>query len=196
MYNFPVIGDKMKNIHKIIFIAVLCIACFSAYSLAQMNQVHNIDYSWNSGKGFVSDNRKYFEQWNSSRYPEYMDFDILTEANKMMIINGSSSIRSIEMPQFDSNNEFLLFATLGEVSNGCSIKIKDMAQRGNIIEVLVDIGQPKLYNFIPYSKSYPYDIVKINRNNLQIKDGLLFIFKDYKGNELYRKHISFDKSLQ
>jgi len=183
----------MKKTHTIIFIVVLFIACFSAYSLAQMNQVHNINFTWSNGKDFVSDKRSFFEQWNSSKYPKYMDFDIISESNKIITVNGSASIKNIEYPEFDSNNEFLLFTTLGEISNGYSIKIKDVAQRGNIVEVLVDIGQPRLFNLIPYNKSYPYDIVKVPKDSLQIKDGLLFIFKDYKGNELYKKHLSFEK---
>lgn len=183
----------MKNTQKIIFIVVLLIACFSAYSLADMNQVHKVDFSWNNGKVFVSDKRPFFEQYYGTSYPQYMDFDIITSQKEIISISGTDTIKRIECPKFDNENEFLVFATLGEIRNGHSIKIKDIAERGNIIEVLIDMGQPRLIDLIPYGKSYPYDIIKVPKDNLEVKDGLLFIFKDYRGNELFKKNFSIDK---
>ncbi len=187
-----ILGDIMKNTQKIIFIVVFFIACFSAYSLAQMNQVRKIDFTWNKGDGYVSDKRLFFGQYKGTSYPTYMDFDIISSMDRIININGHSIIKNVKYPNFDEKSELLIFATLGEISDGYSIKIKDIAQRGNIIEVLVDIGQPSLINFIPYKKTYPYDIVKVSKDNLQFKDGLLFIFKDYDGNEIFKKHYNLE----
>lgn len=182
----------MKRIHKVFFVVFLLLASFSAYSLAQMNQIHKIGYEWDKGKnGFSDRSRDYYGEWTSPKLTEYMDFDVITNPNQMVTINGPSSVKYVAIPDVDFNKEFLVFATLGEVSGkGYSIKIKELAQRGNIVEVAVDLAQPS-FN-VPFAKEYPYDIIKVSKDQIANKGDLTFIFKDYKGAELFRKNYIID----
>lgn len=186
----------MKKTQWITFTIVLLIACFSAYSLAQMNQVYKIEYSWCDGSSYIEKPRLTFGEWTSPKYTNYMDFAIITDNNQMITINGTSTIKMVNYPNVDFDNEFLLFATLGEVNGkGYSIKVKNIAQRGNIVEVMVDMAHPKEYNLLPFNKDYPYDIVKIPKSQIVLKGDLTFIFKNYNGAELYRKECNIENKI-
>lgn len=187
----------MRRTQKIIFIVVLLIACFSAYSLAEMNQVHKLNFAWGNANTFFNVPRVSFGDWTSPKKPVYMDYSIITNDNQVVTINGTSKIKYIDLPQVDFDNEFLIFATLGEVnSDGYSIKVKEIAQRGNIIEVMVDLAQPKEFNLLPFKKNNPYDFVKVSKEGLAFKGDLLFIFKDYNGTELYRQECNVDNKKE
>lgn len=183
----------MKRLHKVLFIVFLLLGSFSAYSLAQMNQVHQIGYEWDKGKGNFSDrSRSYYGEWTSPKRTEYMDFEVITNLDEVVTVNGPSTVKYVATPDVDFHNEFLVFATLGEVSGkGYSIKIKELAQRGNIVEVAVDLAQPSFS--VPFNKEYPYDVIKVSKDQITNKGDLTFIFKDYKGTELFRKNYVIDK---
>lgn len=181
----------MKRSQKILLVIIILIASFSAYSLAQMNQVYSIDYAWDNGKEFVNDQRKFYQQWEEAKYPDYLSFDVITN-DKIITISGPDVIKNIKTPKVDFNNQILLFAALGEVYDKSSIKIKDIAQKGNVVEVLVDISKPRLNNYIPASKSYAYDIVAFSKDKLQMQQEVIFVFKDYKGTELTKKHVNLN----
>ena len=63
-------------------------------------------------------------------------------------------------------------------NNGYSIKIADISQRGNIVEVMTTICSPDNSSILPYNINYPIDIIKIQKDDLSKKRELIFIFKD------------------
>lgn len=183
----------MKKVHKVFFIVFLLLSSFSAYSLAQMNQVHQIGYEWDKGMGNFSDrSRDYYGEWTSPKVTEYMDFNVITNSDEVVTVNGSTTVKYVDTPEVDFNNEFLVFATLGEVpGRGYLIKVKEIAQRGNIVEVAVDLAQPRFS--VPFKKEYPYDVIKVSKDQIANKGDLTFVFKDYNGTELFRKNYVIDK---
>ena len=69
----------MKKTHLIILIITAIMALFSAYSLAAINQVYNIDFEWYSQykNCFVSDERDTsLDKWLIDNYPNTIKFEI------------------------------------------------------------------------------------------------------------------------
>jgi hypothetical protein len=183
----------MSKLQKITFAIMLLIACFSAYSLAEMNQAHIISFEWNNNNSFINAKRSSTTNWTSTKYCDYMNFDVIIEPDKVVTIDGDFAIKRVFIPEVDYDNNFLIFATLGEVKkDSYKINIKDIGQRGNVVEVMVDMTEPKSEENLPFAKNYPYDIVKVSNSALAAKGNILFIFKDINGNELSRKQVTIN----
>lgn len=188
----------MRNIHKIIFVICLLTSVICAYFLTKVNLNSKLDFAWfSTNDQFLSISRDLYGKWNVEKYPKNLKFDIISD-KKIISINGENEIKNITVPDVDFENEFLIFASLGQVdSNGYTINIKEISQHGNVIEIMTFLSSPYSDKMLPYNKQYPIDIVKINKDQLFIDGNLLFIFKDYNGNELYRKEceISATKNI-
>lgn len=184
----------MKRIHIIAFIVFLLLSCYSAYSLAQMNQAHKIKFSWiDNYKRFSNIARYSYGKILNTNNSKYMNFDIVTSQNEIITINGDSKIKYINLPNIDFKNNFLIFGTLGQCfKEGSFIHIIEITQRANIVEVMIDVKDQNSEES-PYNENYPYDVIMVSKNNLTSKGNLLFIFKNSNGLELFRKECIIDK---
>ena len=164
----------MKKSHLVLLIVTGILALSSAYSLAAINQVYNIGFEW-------------FSQLNGRYESELRDvsWDRCILQPKQL---------SIDLSVNDgSNDDFIyVYCSLGNVNSPeYRIKIVNVAQRGNNMEIKVSLNTPeKLEND---EKSIgklfkPEDTVRIKKSAFPSKGRLYVIFKNQDGNQLSEQY--------
>ena len=181
----------MKKIHLFLLIVTAITTLFSAYSLAAINQVYKINFEWYSSYNvkYVSDSRNTNrDRWFLEEYPKSTGFKVIGSSYQLNMLNSDSDIREIELPDADFGKNVYLFCTLGEVNSPeYRVKIIDIAQRGNVVEVRVSINSPlnaKEITEHPEFLYFPQDVIKIDKMAFPIRGKLRFIFKAQDGNQI------------
>jgi len=182
----------MKKSHLFLIIVAAVMALSSMYTLAAMNQIYKIDYEWYSQykRIFSREIRETArDRWLLADYPEDAGFYIVKNADDYKAICDHYNIE--EMSQIintDFKKYILLFCTLGRVSSLVyRIKVKDIAQRGETVEVMLSTNSPENLetgNAFSAAGHVPLDIVRIEKNVLSADGKLNFVFKNQ-----YRKHL-------
>lgn len=177
----------MKKLHIILLIITVTMALFSAYSLAAINQVYKINFEWYSQyQQSFSDNPRVAtdEKWLLDKYPTKMTSEIFTDRASVI----SDIDKNINIGSFNFQKDILLFFTLGEVdSPEYRIKVMDIAQRGNVVEIKVSLNSPvksDMLEDLDFYTYFPSDIIKISKDAFPIKGKLYFIFKNQAGNKI------------
>jgi hypothetical protein len=178
----------MKKLHIVLLIVTVTMALFSAYSLAAINQVYKIDFKWYSEyKQSFSDKQREAvdEKWFLDQYPDEMITEIITDKIKVMDLKDENTKRNLETINFNFNEDILLYFSLGTVKwPEYKIKVLDIAQRGNVVEVKLSLNSPikidEFENIDSYSY-HPNDIIRISKDAFPIKGKLYFIFKNQAG---------------
>lgn len=183
----------MKKIH----IALLVVACITAvasvYSLAAINQVYSIDFQWYSTykKAYLDEIRDLTrDKWQLEG----------EEANLQIGVTSSGRIDSgileridKEAIDIDFGNYFLIWATTGEESSPeYNVRVSSIAQRGEVVEVVLSLNSPsKVWDKEKEltTSYYPFDLVKINKSSLATRGKMLFIFKDQSGIQLFKEYM-------
>lgn len=178
----------MKKLHIILLIITVTMTLFSAYSLAAINQVYKIDFKWYSEyKQSFSDNPRETidEKWLLDQYPDEMMTEIITDKIKVMNLKDENAKKNLETINFNFEEDILLYFSLGTVkSPEYKIKVIDIAQRGNVVEVKLSFNSPVKIDKIENTDSHSYlptDIIKISKDAFPIKGKLYFIFKNQAG---------------
>jgi len=183
----------MKKVHIALLVVAFITVLASGYSLAAINQVYSINFQWYStfNKDFSDEIRDLSrDKWQlEGDLPDvkigmtvngHIDSDILEKADSKVIANSIG-------------NYLLLWAYLGEESSPeYSIRISSVAQRGEVVEVVVSLNSPsKVWNKDKevVSSYYPFDFIRINQSSFATKGKMLFIFKDQDGRQLYSEYI-------
>lgn len=181
----------MKKIHLALLIAAAVTAITSVYSLAAINQTYKIVFEW-------------FSEYNGAYSAEKRDvsrdkwlLDKPEAAVKLAVLPDLQTIENeLEPGEFNGKHTaniglgqyLLVYGSLGKVSSPeYRIKISDIAQRGDVVEVLVSMNSPVKPDEKPETGENTYtatDIVRINKNSFPIKGKLLFIFKNQDGTTL------------
>jgi hypothetical protein len=181
----------MKKIHWILLIITVTLAVFSVYSLAAINQVYKIDFKWYSqyNRGFTDEVRAFYdEKWVLSKYPGNMITEVFPYENSLTEAKVENLNKILKLTNIDFQNDILIYCTLGSVdSPEYKIKVIDIAQRGNVVEVKLSLNSPdKLENHSGFSKHgyLPFDIIKISKDAFVTKGRLFFIFKNQAGNKI------------
>lgn len=163
----------------------------SVYSIAVINLVYNVPFEWYSkmNEGFRSEQRNtnYYELSisNNKTNPR---FEIICGNDSDGL--GIKRMRSLFDTEF--NKYIYLYCTLGEVTqNDSSIKIKEMAQRGNTIEVITTINIST--DIIGGNLLYPEDIARIDKKMIINKGKIYFVFKNQHGARLAERQIDIIK---
>jgi hypothetical protein len=183
----------MKKVHIALLVVAFITVLASGYSLAAINQVYSINFQWYStyNKNF-SDERR-----DLSRDKWQLEGD-LPKLNIGLTANGyieSDILEKVDSKQIadSTGNYLMLWAALGEESSPeYSVKVSSIAQRGEVVEVVISLNSPskiweKDKDFT--SSYYPFDLVRINKASFATKGKMLFIFKDQEGRQLYSEYI-------
>jgi hypothetical protein len=187
----------MKKTHLIMLLTAAFMTLFSAYSLAAINQVYNIDFMWYSqyNNEFSSQKRDVLkDNWNLSVYPEQMEFGIISKNSDFALPEGEYGIKKSDLPDINFSKYLLIYGTLGEVySLEYRLKIDEIAQKGNIVEIKVNLNSPqKEEDKINYKHRYiPKDIVLVDKSAFPVKGKLFFVFKDQDGRKLFETYYYF-----
>jgi hypothetical protein len=190
----------MRKLHVILLSTTVIMALSSAYSLAAINQVYKINFEWYSQyKG------KFTGEYRETAKDKYIVNEHTCEVNcriagdenealKLKKRLGNTGFNNLKA---DFNKYILLYSTFGEVdSPEYRIKIVDIAQRGDMVEVKVSINTPdnistaKLNNENNRFRYYPEDIVRVRKASFVEKGKLLFIFKSQDGKKLYEERYA------
>ena len=184
----------MKRLHIILLIITVTMALFSAYSLAAINQVYKINFEWYSQyKQSFSDNPRVAidEKWSLDKYPDKMTSEIFTDKNGILGSKDKSVNKNLNIDSFNFQKDILLYFTLGEVNSPeYRIKVVDIAQRGNVVEIKVSLNSPAksdILKDLDFHTYFPSDIIKISKDAFPIKGKLYFIFKNQAGNKIGEK---------
>lgn len=185
----------MRKSHFVLLAAAAVLALSSAYSLAAINQVYNIGFEWYSQLEGRYEN--IYRDVSSDRQTlPLKDIDL-----KLSVIDGEGKLR-------DAGREIEGAAkaiTGGSLSDSvyicCSlgptdlpefrIKVVDIAQRGNNLEVKISINTPEAPAAakVEGARYRPADIVKINKNAFPSKGRLYAVFKNQDGVQLAEQYF-------
>jgi len=187
----------MKKSHLFLIVVAAVMALSSMYSLAAMNQIYKIDYEWYSQykKAFSREIRETArDKWLLADYPEDAGFYVVKNTDSYSAVCDRYNIEEIsQIINTDFNKYILLFCTLGRVSSPVyRIKVKDIAQRGETVEVMLSTNSPEEQETgnTYFSAGYvPLDIVRIEKNALSADGKLNFVFKNQYGKHLHSENL-------
>lgn len=190
------IAAEMKKSHLFLLVLAAVIALSSAYSLAAINQTYKIDYEWYSKYNEkYTDIKRYTseDRWSLSHYPDDMEFNIVNsigKANFLMMRYGTHLTWGLSDVDFDKY--IIIYCKLGRAySPEFRIRVGDIAQRGNTIEVKVSVNSAEKSEMADVELEnvyYPYDIIRIKKSSLASKGRLCFVFKNQHGQRLYEEY--------
>jgi hypothetical protein len=163
----------MKKSHLVLLLVTGILALSSAYSLAAINQVYNIGFEW-------------YSQLNGRYESELRDV-----SQDRCILQAKQL--SISMDSDGSNDDYIYInCSLGNVSSPeYRIKIVNIAQRGNNLEVRVSLNTPEKLEkdeSVIDKLFKPVDTVRIKRTAFPSKGRLYVIFKNQDGKQLYQQY--------
>ena len=191
----------MKKTHLTLLIITAIMALFSAYSLAAMNQVYMIGFEWYSqyNNQYMGEYRETDrDRWQLGNYPEHMRFDIAGNDREFAMLKSKYSFSESKAfnPEVDFDKYILMGCTLGDVySPEYRVKIIDIAQRGNVVEIKVSVSSPAKIGEMSSSSEYrytPMDIVRIDKAAFPEKGKLCFIFKNQDGSPLFETYYDVE----
>lgn len=185
----------MKKPHLVLLIVTAIMTLFSAYSLAAINHVYNIDFKWYSQyySRYTSEQRQTDgDKWYLEEYLKYMKVSLITNWTGLDDVTNETKIKKTAFTKTDFNKYILLYCSLGEVSSPeYRIKVVGIAQRGNVVEVKVSLNSPlelSVDKAEDERKFFPEDVIKIDKSEFSSKGKLFFIFKTQAGKEIDEKY--------
>jgi hypothetical protein len=185
----------VKKTHLLLLVLTAVLALSSAYSLAAINQVYTIDYEWYSqlNDRFENDHRDVTK-----------DKCLLSSSQLdigLKIIDGIDSLKAVRKDYLtdlkcisgtDLKDNVYIYCTVNKANSPeFRIKVIDIAQRGNNVEIKVSINTPinveKLdeESLVTYR---PEDVVKIKKSAFSSKGTLFVIYKNQDGRELAKMY--------
>lgn len=182
----------MKKIHIALLVVAVITAVSSVYSLAAINQVYSIEFQWYStfNKAFTEDLRDLSrDEWELENQPSELKIGITARGNI-----DSGIIEEINNADFvQDNSNIYIWASMGvESSPEYSVKFSSIAQRGDVVEVVVSLNSPsKVWDKEKEltTEYRPFDLIKISKASLSTRGKMLFIFKDQAGNQIHSEYI-------
>lgn len=175
----------MKKIHLILLITAAITALTSVYSLAAINQTYKIAYEWFSGykEVYSADRRDTSrDKWQADGMPSGVSLAVIPQKDMFFGDEGLKESKAFDM---DFDRYLAVCASLGKVDSlEYRIKVSDIAQRGDVVEIIVSLNSPpKSAEKIDGGSRtfYPFDIIRIEKNAFPVKGRLLFIFKNQDG---------------
>lgn len=183
----------MKKIHIALLVAAFLTAVTSVYSLAAINQVYNISFQWYSTfTDTYSDEIRDLsrEKWQMEGSEPKVSAGVTSSG---FVDSGISERINKAALELDYDKYFVMWATMGEITSPeYNIRFSNIAQRGNVVEVILNLNSPeKIWDRdVEFTRSYyPYDVIKINKSSLSGRGKMLFIFKDQNGRQLYSEYM-------
>jgi hypothetical protein len=185
----------MKKSHLILLIVTALTALFSAYSLAAINKVYKLDFGWYSSFSnvFISEYRDLSEdRWKLPDYPHSMKFIIFGGKSDIEQFQGERDNYKNSVIKNDYSKYILFYCAFGEVhSPEYRIKFADVAQRGGVIEIKINVNSPEksVEDKNIGQAYYPEDLIRIDKSMFSVKGELHFVFKNQDGKQLYEQQF-------
>lgn len=195
----------MRKAHIALLIITAILALSSAYSLAAMNQVFKVDFSWFSQlTGQYSSEVRDTSEDKCILANDKLKLQInLAGKKEFDVAHASGNGYNIDQRAITTESLFdniYIICSLGKVNSPeYRIKVTDIAQRGNNVEVRLSINTPaaepaqetwKLGRTVSAEPSfYPQDIIQINKKAFPNDGRLYFVFKNQDGNVLYEQYF-------
>lgn len=181
----------MKKAHLTLLVVTAVMALFSAYSLAAMNQVYKISFEWYSqyNNKFIDEYRDTsLDRWRLEEYPKDMKLRVIGSREDFIKLETEQKNMGTYSPEMDLGKYIFIYCTLGQAHlPDYRIKVSDIAQRGNTIEVKLSVNSPSEEDGKSSSSKdtfFMQDIIRIDRQDFPIKGKLLFTFKNQDGNQM------------
>lgn len=187
----------MKKSHWILLIITIVLSSFSAYSLAAINQTHKIDYEWYSfdNEKFINGERriKNDPKWG---FGSSVDEIFCTLSNSVNDLGDKENEKIQELTDNNGSNEFiyLLCAKHKESDFMGKIEVIDIAERGSLVEIMLNIeeidNRSSTDENLEYEYIYteevvnPIDVVRINKKHFNSDGKRCFVFKNQYGRQI------------
>lgn len=185
----------MKKSHMILLVITAVMALFSAYSLAAINQVYKIDFEWYSqyNNRYAAEPRDNSgDRWQLADYPAYMQLNIVGEASDLDQPGDEHIVNADDIPELDLSKYMYIYCSLGMLASPeYGIKVEDIAQRANVVEVKISMNSPakQIYkSTAPAFAFRPVDVIRIEKAAFPTKGRLYFIFKSQDGRQLMERY--------
>lgn len=187
---------KMKKSHILVLVMTLVLAATSAYSLAAINQVYNINFEWYSQyqKNYITTPRETsLDVWQKTDTSPEVRFRAILDRTMLNDMNSKDEPYFALYKKNNFNDYILLDCLMDKVySPNFRIKVTGIAQRGNVVEVRVSLNSPVVPELNVQEENgpgyQPRDIVRISRSSFPIKGKLNFIFKSQDGVKLFETY--------
>jgi hypothetical protein len=184
----------MKKSHFILLVATAILALSSAYSLAAINQVYNIGFEWYSQleeryEGIyrdVSADRQLLPSKDIG-----LKLSVIDSGEKLRAVAGEIEGTAKAMPDGSLADAVYICCWLGRTdSPEFRVKVVDIAQRGNNLEIRISINTPEASAAAGGDAHYrPVDIVRIDKNAFPSKGRLYAVFKNQDGIQLSAQYF-------
>jgi hypothetical protein len=197
--------NVLRKAHIALLIVTAILALSSAYSLAAMNQVFKVDMEWFSEReGQYLPERRDTSGDRCSLDNDRLNLEFFLADNREILSahEGSSRFDTRALPLKGWYDNFYIYCSLGKVNSPeYRIKITDIAQRGNNVEVKVSINTPaELESSVQQTWKteqtveqevfyYPQDIIRIKKGAFPAAGRLYFTFKNQDGELLYEQYF-------
>lgn len=181
----------MKRSHLVLLAITAILAVSSAYSLAAINQVYNVGFEW------YSQYNRVFSAGQRDVSKDRCGQPLKKLELKVGIVDSYFALQDIKegLPAVagDINDESLadniyVYCSLGETNSlEYRIKVVDIAQRGNNVEIKVSINTPANTgpDYSGENGAYaPFDIAKVSKAALPSRGRLYIVFKDQDGRQI------------
>jgi hypothetical protein len=186
----------MKKSHLILLLAAAVLALSSAYSLAAINQVYNIGFEWFSqleGR-YEGTSRDVSSDRQSMPVKDIgLKFSIIDGINGLKSVSGDAGIAAKAITGEGLTNNVYIYCSLGMTdSPEFRIKVVDIAQRGNNLEIRLSINTPEASAAVTSNGDghyRPVDIIRIKKAAFPTKGRLLAVFKNQDGIQLGEQYF-------
>ena len=184
----------MKKRDIITITLSLLLIASAIFAIYQINKVYKIRFEWYSPVKhcFVQDKRIVNKSGKSiTAFRDSMSFNVFSTRKEFDALpeklNYVKDIISLE----DIEHNIFICGYLGKYKSAeYDIRILEISQRQNKVEIFVNVSGPYVENEKNYEdyKEYEYkDIIKISKSAFYLYKNLVLVFKNRDGVELYRQ---------
>lgn len=181
----------MKKTHWVLLMLSILMFVFSTYSLAAMNRVYRIEYEWYSAYngGFSADSRDLGRDvWEMLQPLRRIRLGVAGKRDELPAeLAAEKGLKKMRAQEFQ---RYVYVYGLLEKADSPEHRIRflDVAQRGNVVEILFNVNYPgKSQNQSGRTahEYLPLDVIRIEKAAFPERGDLLFIFKSQEGKQQY-----------
>jgi hypothetical protein len=189
---------EVKKTHLLLLAIAAVLALSSAYSLAAINQVYNINFEWYSqyNRAYEAIKRDISkDRFAMASTKLKVELGVIENAATLQHIRQENPYVYKSVIDAGTKDNIFIYCSLGMVdSPEYRIRISSIAQRGSSVEIKVSINTPDSSEnnesgFPTANGGYsPTDVVKVSKDTLPSKGKIYFVFKDQNGRQLYEEY--------
>jgi hypothetical protein len=186
----------MKRSHVVLLVMTIVLTLCSAYSLAALNQTYYFDIEWFSqyNNCFSKAERSYVQdKWSLSSFPESLKLKLIRNSIELEDVGLNEGLITGEAGFFSRN--LLVYVGFDKCSSiEYRMRVMEMAQRGNNLEVKVCMNSPDstTVDLDDSNNKKVYDLVKIDKGQLTQKGSIEVTFKNQYGQRISSSSINIE----